>query len=268
MMRTGADDERAVADAAAEALAPAPEPAEVLSASLLLTPARPANAFEETVQRLLQSIRLGLIAPGERLPPERELAGMLEVSRDTLREAIGSLAEAGWVVSRRGRYGGTFVADAPPQRTTPHSPAPPADPAVLAAELEDTLAMRAVIEVGSARRAAERPLAASDRERLWQAYRDCHDATAETYRVADSRFHLLIAELLGAPSVIPLMADVRMRVNAFLDGIPLLAPNIAHSDEQHRAIVGAILRGSGDDAARAMAEHLEGTEALLRGFYG
>jgi DNA-binding GntR family transcriptional regulator len=128
--------------------------------------------------------------------------------------------------------------------------------------------MRAVVEVGAARRAAERPLAASDRERLWQAYRDCHDAGAEQYRVADSRFHLLIAELLGAPSVIPLMADVRMRVNAFLDGIPLLAPNIAHSDEQHRTIVEAILRGSGDDAARTMAEHLEGTEALLRGFYG
>ena len=160
-MRRGADDERAVAEAAAPSPAPASEPAEVLSAGLLLTPARPANAFEETVQRLLQSIRLGLIAPGERLPPERELAGMLEVSRDTLREAIGSLAEAGWIVSRRGRYGGTFVADAPPQRTTPRSPSPSADPAVLAAELEDTLALRAVIEVGSARRAAERPLAAS-----------------------------------------------------------------------------------------------------------
>ena len=36
---------------------------------------------------------------------------MLEVSRDTLREAIASLAEAGWVVARRGRYGGTFVSD-------------------------------------------------------------------------------------------------------------------------------------------------------------
>jgi DNA-binding FadR family transcriptional regulator len=265
-MRTDGGDERATADAAASPAAP--ESAELLSAGLLLTPARPANAFEETVQRLLQSIRLGLIAPGERLPPERELAGTLEVSRDTLREAIGSLADAGWVVSRRGRYGGTFVADPLPAHTTPHSPAPPTDPEALAAELEDTLAMRAVVEVGAARRAAERPLAASDRERLWQAYQDCHDAGPEQYRVADSRFHLLIAELLGAPSVIPLMADVRMRVNAFLDGIPLLTPNIAHSDEQHRAVVEAILRGSSDDAARTMGEHLEGTEALLRGFYG
>ncbi|MFC5790514.1 FadR family transcriptional regulator [Agromyces tardus] len=254
------------ASPAPPALGP-PEPAEVLSAGLLLTPARPANAFEETVQRLLQSIRLGLIAPGERLPAERELASMLEVSRDTLRDAIGSLADAGWVVSRRGRYGGTFVAERLPDATAV-LPAAHGGAAALTAELEDTLTLRAVIEVGAARRAAERPLAASDRERLWLAYQDCHDAAPGQYRVADSRFHLLIAELLGTPGVIPLMADVRMRVNGFLDGIPLLTPNIAHSDDQHRAIVSAILRGAPDDAARAMAEHLEGTEALLRGFYG
>lgn len=241
--------------------------AEVLSAGLLLTPARPANAFEETVQRLLQSIRLGLIGPGERLPPERELAGMLAVSRDTVREAIGSLAEAGWVVSRRGRYGGTFVSDELPT-ASPRSTAADRDPTTdPRARLEDTLALRAVIEVGTARRAAESELAAADRERLWQAYEECRTATGEQYRMADSRLHLLIAEVLGAPSVIPLLADVRMRVNELLDGIPLLAPNIAHSDQQHRAIVDAILRGSPDDAAAAMAEHLEGTEALLRGFY-
>ena len=258
------DETAAAGDAGAPVFAP--EPGEVLSAGLLLTPARPANAFEETVQRLLQSIRLGLIGPGERLPPERELAGMLEVSRDTLREAIASLAEAGWVVARRGRYGGTFVSDELPV------PAPavaradrgPLSPIV---RLEDTLALRAVIEVGTARRAAESELTAADRERLWQADEECRAAAGDQYRMADSRLHLLIAEVLGAPSLIPLVADVRMRVNELLDGIPLLAPNIAHSNEQHRAIVGAILRGTPDDAAAAMAEHIEGTEALLRGFY-
>lgn len=242
------------------------EPAEVLSAGLLLTPARPANAFEETVQRLLQSIRLGLIGPGERLPAERELAIMLEVSRDTLRDAIASLADAGWIVSRRGRYGGTFVSDELPTAVAATSGSS-ADPLVASGHLEDTLALRSVIEVGAARRAAESDLTGNDRERLWQADEECRAAAGEQYRMADSRLHLLIAEVLGAPSVIPLVADVRMRVNELLDGIPLLAPNIAHSNEQHRAIVEAILRGSADDAATAMAEHLEGTEALLRGFY-
>ena len=72
---------------------------------------RLGNAFEDTVGRLLETIRLGVLEPGESLPPERELAARLGVSRDTVREAIKSLADAGYLVSRRGRYGGTFLAD-------------------------------------------------------------------------------------------------------------------------------------------------------------
>ena len=74
--------------------------------SLLLKPIRGGNTYEETVERILQTIRLGLIHPGEQLPPERELATMLEISRDTVRDAIASLSEAGYLSSRRGRYGG------------------------------------------------------------------------------------------------------------------------------------------------------------------
>jgi DNA-binding FadR family transcriptional regulator len=51
-----------------------------------------------------------------------------------------------------------------------------------------------------------------------------------------------------------------------LDKIPLLPPNIAHSNEQHETIVMAILTGRPDDAAAAMRNHLEGSAALLRGF--
>src|SRR6476620_11383136 len=61
----------------------------------LLRPVRPLNAFEDTVERLLQTIRLGVLQPGESLPPERELAARLGVSRDTVREAIKSLSDAG-----------------------------------------------------------------------------------------------------------------------------------------------------------------------------
>src|SRR3954451_23891600 len=78
--------------------------------STLLRPVRLGNAFEDTVGRLLETIRLGLLQPGESLPPERELASRLGVSRDTVREAIRSLSDAGYLVSRRGRYGGTFLA--------------------------------------------------------------------------------------------------------------------------------------------------------------
>ena len=73
-----------------------------LASEALLRPVRPGNAFEDTVGRLLQTIRLGVLQPGESLPPERELAARLGVSRDTVREAIKSLSEAGYLVSRRG----------------------------------------------------------------------------------------------------------------------------------------------------------------------
>ena len=75
----------------------------------LLRPVRDGNAFETAVERLVQTIKLGVIANGERLPPERELAQALQVGRTTLREALEALRQAGYVETRRGRGGGTFV---------------------------------------------------------------------------------------------------------------------------------------------------------------
>lgn len=65
---------------------------------------------------------------------------------------------------------------------------------------------------------------------------------SEDYRRLDSRLHLAIAEAAGSPSLVPLVAENRMRVNALLDRILLLQRNISHSDEQHEAVVNAICR--------------------------
>src|SRR6185437_10454682 len=54
----------------------------------VLRPVRDRNAFEATVEQLASAVRLGALVDGSRLPPERELAGRLGVSRATLREAI------------------------------------------------------------------------------------------------------------------------------------------------------------------------------------
>ncbi len=114
--------------------------------------------------------------------------------------------------------------------------------------------------------AAARDLGATDRDLLWGRLEETAAAGSADYRRLDSRLHLTIAELVGVPSLVPLIADNRSRVNALLDGIPLLQPNIEHSNQQHEAIVAAILRGNPELAEAAMAEHLEGSAALLRGF--
>ncbi|MEU5691698.1 GntR family transcriptional regulator [Actinosynnema sp. NPDC020468] len=224
----------------------------------LFRPVRAGNAFEETVERLLQSIRLGVVPPGERLPAERDLAGRLGVSRVTLREAIRSLQDAGYVESRRGRYGGTFVTAVPPA-------AAPGRPPV-AADLPDALTLRAVLETGAAECAASRPLGAAERRDLRARLDDCASAPLAEYRRKDSRLHLAIAEAAGSTSLTAAIADARTRVNALLDRIPLLPPNLAHSNEQHARIVAHILDGDAESARRAMAEHLDGTASLLRGF--
>lgn len=238
---------------------PAPPP-EGLALEAFSRPVRGGNAFEETLARLLQLIRLGVVPPGEALAPERELAARLEVSRDTVREAIRALAEAGYVESRRGRYGGTFV-----REPLPHPEEGPGE-RVSADEVRDALLVRDVLEVGAARAAASTPLTAAQRDDLATRMREVAAAEGAEYRRLDSRLHLTLAELAGSPTLVSLMADNRMRVNTLLDRIPLLPPNIAHSNEQHERIVWAVLSGDADGAAAAMAEHLEGTASLLRGF--
>jgi len=230
-----------------------------LASEALLRPVRPGNAFEDTVERLLQTIRLGVLQPGESLPPERERAARLGVSRDTVREAIKSLADAGYLVSRRGRYGGTFLADELPGHTGDI-------PGVTRAEIDDALRLREILEVGAARMAAQRTLTAAEREGLWSRLNDVRGAEPSDYRRLDSRLHLAIAEAAGSPSLVPLLAENRMRLNSLLDQIPLLRRNIAHSDEQHEAIVIAILAGNFEEAATAMHAHVAGSAALLHGF--
>lgn len=235
-----------------------------LAGDALFRPVRAGNAFEETVARLLQAVRLGIVAPGEALPAERDLAARFSVSRDTVREAIRSLSDAGYLVSRRGRYGGTFVVDELPALGVIEGVAASAAPTL--AELDDALTLREILETGAARSAAGRSLSAADRELLWSRLRETAAASIVDYRRLDSRLHLAIAELVGAPSLVPLLADNRTRVNLLLDLIPLLQPNIEHSNQQHEDIVGAILTGDSERAAAAMKEHLEGSAALLRGF--
>src|SRR5918998_3858401 len=89
---------------------PAPSPA----VAAVFDPVQTATTFEETVERLGTAIRLGLLEPGARLPPERELADQLGIARSTLRQALTALTESGHLIAVRGRGGGTFVAAAPP----------------------------------------------------------------------------------------------------------------------------------------------------------
>ncbi|MEO7745984.1 MAG: GntR family transcriptional regulator, partial [Actinomycetota bacterium] len=168
------------------------------AASIAFRPIRAGNAFEECVERLLQSVSLGLVEPGEKLPAERDLAARLGVGRQTLREAIRELAAAGWLQSRRGRHGGTFVLDRADTTRTRRT-SPPAVPS--RADLDDVLVLRRVLEVGAASAAAAAEVPASDRQALQGLLAECRCAEPSRYRPADSQLHLAIAAMAGSPSL-------------------------------------------------------------------
>jgi DNA-binding FadR family transcriptional regulator len=230
----------------------------------VLRPVRAGNAFEETVERLLQAIKLGVVPPGHKLPPERELAVRLGISRVTLREAIRALSDAGYLDVRRGRYGGAFVTYVPPKPDA--SDLRQAVNEMGMAELSDALTFRLAVECGAAQVLAASELGEDKRAVLTRRLAELNGAGLEDYRRLDTAFHLSIAELTGSTLLATTCADARSRVSDLLNAIPMLQVNLDHAAVQHQAIVEAILAGDPEAARRAVAEHLEGTAALLRAF--
>jgi GntR family transcriptional repressor for pyruvate dehydrogenase complex len=232
----------------------------------VLRPVRGHHAFEACVEQLGTAIRLGVYPRGTTLPPERELAGLLGVSRATLREAMAALREAGLVETRRGRGGGTMVTLKP---RTPSARAAARISPERRQDWLDALDFRSVVEPGAAELAAARDLTDDRRVELEQALADVSAASRPAdHRQADSRFHLTVAALTESPRMIQAVTSVQATLHEMLLAIPVLETNIAHSDRQHAALVRAVLSGDTDRARRVMAEHCDDTAALLRGLVG
>jgi GntR family transcriptional regulator, transcriptional repressor for pyruvate dehydrogenase complex len=220
-------------------------------------PVRPPTTFEETVERLGTAIRLGLLAPGSKLPPERKLASELHISRSTLREALTTLTQSGHLVAQRGRGGGTFVAEAPPLAELESEP--------LGDDAWAVLDHRVAIETGATIIACERARP-EDLDRLDESVDRMAEADDfEDYRRADVRFHIGIAESAHSPRLVTEMTEVQ---GAMSDLISLIAhPDqvLTHSNSQHRELVRLLRRREAAKAVGLMREHIEGTEHILAG---
>ena len=220
-------------------------------------PVRPASTFEETVERLGSAIRLGLLAPGDKLPPERELAGRLRISRSTLRQALTALVQSGHLVSLRGRSGGTFVAEQPPlaERDEP-----------LDQRAWEVLDYRVAIECGATQLAAERGDATQfDRLEELVAKMGAGLENFEEYRRADVRFHIGIAEAAQSPRLVSAMTDVQAQMSDLIALIAHPPEVLARANDQHARLLKALRKGDAAKAVQQMREHTEGTEHVIAG---
>jgi GntR family transcriptional regulator, transcriptional repressor for pyruvate dehydrogenase complex len=224
-------------------------------------PVQPPTTFEETVERLGTAIRLGLLPAGSQLPPERDLAGQLCISRSTLRQALTTLVQSGHLVSLRGRAGGTFVADAPPLSVGREEQAE--EP--LGDDARAVLDERVAIETGATVLASERAERA-DLDLLDALVERMGAASAfEDYRRADVRFHIGVAEAAHSPQLVTAMTEVQGNMSNLIARIAHPEEVLTRSNGQHRRLVALLRRGDSSPAVRLMREHIEGTEHILAG---
>jgi len=223
-------------------------------------PVEPPTTFEETVERLGTAIRLGLLAAGSRLPPERDLADQLSISRSTLRQALTTLVQSGHLVAVRGRAGGTFVADEPP--LAGGDSAEPLGDAARAA-----LDMRVAVEAGATLLAAERA-EQPDLEALDQLVARMEAAeTFEHYRRADVRFHIGMAEAARSPRLVREMTEVQGQMSDLIARIAHPEEVLTRSNAQHGRLVKLVREGDKGRAVRLVREHIAGTEHILAGLF-
>lgn len=232
---------------------------------LIFRPVAARNTFEETVERLAHAIKLGVVLPGERFPPERVLAPQLGISRVTLREALRALEQAGYIESRRGRNGGAYVT----RRNGSGTDARAAKRKLRAMGevLTDTLQFRRALESSAAQLAAERSREVETAHLTWLA-ENAAAAASQEYRAHDLRLHVAIADLTGSPSLVDAIAKMQTQLSDLLGAFPIVAASLRHSDQQHQAIIKAIQRGQPTAARQHMEAHVDATAYLIRGLVG
>jgi GntR family transcriptional regulator, transcriptional repressor for pyruvate dehydrogenase complex len=228
-----------------------------LARDLLLSPVAPAGAVEQVVRRIGEAIGAGLLAPGERLPGQVELAETLGVARMTLRQALGILADAGLIEIRRGRTGGAFVAADPP---------PPAlDPPTAESLRALTDWRRAVSGEAAALAAGRRTDDEVDALRATMAAVEDAAPEAGAFRRADARFHVLVAELSRSRRLVAAETNLQVELGEMLALTPGPARARLASQAGHGPIVAAIASGAADGARAATVAHVEATHDWIVG---
>ena len=205
--------------------------------------------YEQLVERLLDHVHEEGLGPGSRLPPERELAGMLGVSRASVVQALVALEVQGVVHVRHGE--GATIVEVPAERQ------------VLAALRDRRHRLREVIEAREALEVKLAALAAGRRTEQDMAEIDgaitamADDVEQGGRGVAgDERFHAAVtaaahSELLGS-----LMREISELVRESRIESLSQPDRPAQSLAAHRRVVDAIRAGDAPEAAAAMADHI------------
>jgi GntR family transcriptional regulator, transcriptional repressor for pyruvate dehydrogenase complex len=227
-------------------------------------PIHTRRAFEEICERIREQLALGVLKPGDKLPPERELAQRLRVSRNVLREALRSLEMAGVLRLQKGVKGGAFIQEGDTSRMN--------------GVMRDMLSLGtiSVRELSEARihvldlvmRLACANARQADLEALEANVERTDLATREARlldRVECSReFYRLLAASTGNKVIAMIMdsvTEIHMRfVYAKVASSGVAMPRLA---ERRRKLLAALRERNVTSATRLMRSHLEAVQQML-----
>jgi DNA-binding FadR family transcriptional regulator len=225
---------------------------------------RTRRTFEEAAEQIADKVRAGELRVGDKLPAERDLALLMEISRPTLREAVKVLVDAGLLEVRRGPGGGMFVA----------TDVVPVDLVRRAFELRleeaaSVLEARRLIEPQVARLAHERATD-EDLAPLEHTIEVMREIVARGYRPDDEdrflqldvQFHLALARAAGNPTLETLLRIVFRQLEVLRDmamHVPAVPEWII---DIHERTLAAVRSGEGLD--EVMEEHLGALEDTLQ----
>src|SRR5258705_794528 len=227
-------------------------------------PIHTRRAFEEICERIREQLALGVLKPGDKLPPERDLAQQLGVSRNVLREALRSLEMAGVLRLQKGVKGGAFIQEG--------------DTSQMNGVMRDMLSLGtiSVRELSEARvhvldlvvRLSCANARQADLDALEANIRRTEDATQEGRlldRVECSReFYKLLAASTGNKVIAMIMDSVtEIHMRFVYAKVSSSGVAMARLVEKRRQFLSALRARDTSAAARLMQAHLESVQRML-----
>ncbi|MDO3720827.1 FCD domain-containing protein [Marinobacter sp. chi1] len=213
---------------------------------------------QEISYRLERLILDGGLAPGQKIPSERQLSSRLGVSRSVIREALHELQGRGVIETRHGK--GSFVASMVPEPEELNEQSPlmhlyEGHPRTL----YDLLEVREQLEGQAAYLAAQRATSL-DKHRISKAFRALEETDPLSNARPDHNFHQAIVEASHNPVLVHVLSSLKnmmlMTVHASVVNLNPRQEMRGQIIRQHKQLYNAILAGKANAAQKAAVAHV------------
>lgn len=221
----------------------------------------PARAWRHVLESIESDLLEGRLGPGDRLPPERELATTLGVGRSSVREALRVLEVLGLIrtATGSGPTAGAIIIAAPRGGM---SEVLRLQVAARAFPVDDVVATRLMIESAVVEQVAADPARALGDVRAVLAAMDAPGLSREEFLALDQQMHGALADATGNVVVAATMAGLRTAIEAYvLEGaqrIPDWDDTVARLRREHHDIVDAVAAGDAPRASALVRAHITG----------